>query len=194
MDTLQFDVVAKVPPDATKDQFNRMLQRLLAERFKLALHHEPKELDTFDLVIAKGGPKLKESVGDAPDIDPPAPELLVKDKDGRYPVRPGSIVFQSVNGGTVADLNAVRETMWSLAGRLAPYAGRPVFDATGLKGEYDFTLSWSPDPATAAEAAAPTGPSIQSALQTQLGLKLEPRKRKVDILILDHAEKTPTEN
>jgi uncharacterized protein (TIGR03435 family) len=207
MDDLRFDVIAKVPEGATKDQFKLMLQRLLAERFKLAAHHEPKEMDAFELVIGKGGPKLKESVDDAPVGEVPPPGPLPKDKDGLTMVPPGATIFETTNGVPWARLNASKETMQSFVGRLANYLRTPVFDATGLKGKYDFMLTWSPDlvgmgvppapPTSAGEPPpplAPDGPTLHAAVQSQLGLKLEPRKRQVDILMLDHAEKVPTEN
>jgi uncharacterized protein (TIGR03435 family) len=214
MDDLRYDVTAKVPDGATKEQFRLMLQHFLAERFKLATHHESKEMDAYELVIGKNGPKFKESaaepVNDAaagPPPAPPPPGPLPKDKDGHVIVPAGATIFESVNGVPWAHMNASRETMDSFVARVSSFLRQPVFDATGLKGKYDFQLTWSPDlagmgvpppPPVGGEAPppplAPDGPTLFGAIQSQLGLKLESRKRQVDMLVLDHAQKVPTEN
>ncbi len=210
MDTSRYDITAKVPSGATKEQLRMMLQHLLAERFKLASHHASKEMDAYELVIGKNGPKFKESVDDpaaGPAPEPPQPGPLPKDKDGHPIPPPGTTIFEATNGVPYARLNASKETMEAFAARLANYLHQPVFDATGLKGKYDFSLSWSPDmaamgappPPTAAgepppQPLAPDGPTLFGAVQSQLGLKLEARKRQVDVLVVDHAEKVPTEN
>jgi uncharacterized protein (TIGR03435 family) len=211
MNTSRYDVNAKVPAGATKEQFRLMLQRLLAERFKLATHHESKEMDAYELVVAKNGPKFKESVDDpagGPVPEPPPPGPLPKDKDGHVIVPSGATIFEVTNGVPWARMNAAKETMDSFVARLASFLRQPVFDATGLKGKYDFILNWTPDPVAmgappppppvAGEAPpaplASDGPTLFGAVQSQLGLKLESRKRQVDVLVLDHAEKVPTEN
>jgi uncharacterized protein (TIGR03435 family) len=216
MEEARYDVTAKVPAGTTKEQFRLMLQRLLAERFKLTTHHESKEMDAFELVIGKNGPRLKESpkesVEDAaaagPPPPPPPPGPLPKDKDGHPIVPAGATIFETTNGVPWAHLNAKKETMDSFVGRVSTFLRQPVFDATGLKGKYDFELTWSPDlagmgvppppPGAASEPPpaplAPDGPTLFGAIQSQLGLKLEARKRQVDVLVLDHAEKVPTAN
>jgi uncharacterized protein (TIGR03435 family) len=210
MSDMRCDVTAKVPAGATKDQFRLMLQHLLAERFKLATHHESKEMDAYELVIGKNGPKLKESVDDpaaGPPPEPPPPGPLPKDKDGHVIVPAGATIFETTNGVPWARMNASKETMESFVARVSSFLRQPVFDATGLKGTYDFVLTWSPDlvgmgvpppPPGGGEAPsaplAPDGPTLFGAIQSQLGLKLESRKRQVDVLVLDHAEKVPTEN
>jgi uncharacterized protein (TIGR03435 family) len=206
-----YDIMAKVPDGTTPEQQLAMLQNLLAERFKLIVHRETKEMPVYDLVIAKGGPKFKEFVpppapkeGDPP---PAGPSKITMDADG-FPVLPrtGGMVMVSKNGVV---MTAMREqiTMATLATRLTGQAGRPITDRTGLQGKYDIALHWSIDAASmgagaAAGATSPAAPDagavpaldIFSALQAQLGLKLEPKKGMVDVLSVDHAEKIPTEN
>lgn len=158
----RYDIVAKTSPQATQADLRIMLQSLLAERFKLATHREAKELPVYALVAAKGGPKLRASVGDQhlPVIFAPPARLIGQ----------GS-------------------TMEALALALSRPAGRKVLDETGITGTFDFSLSYSVD-----EAATDAGPSIFTALQEQLGLRLEPQKSLVEVLVVDHAERIPTAN
>jgi len=167
METAIFDVVARVPDGTTKEQYRLMLQNLLAERFKLSLHRDKKEVQMYDLVVAKGGPKLKESVegqgqGDAA-------------LSGR-PMIPDDWQF----------IRGTKQTTEFLAARLAGHLQAPVTDSTGLRGAYDYTLSWSDNP--------DSGLSLFSAIQATLGLKLKPKKGLLDIIVVDHAERVPTEN
>jgi len=226
MDTVRFDISARVPVGATKEQFNLMLQNLLAERFKLAIHRDQKEMQVYDLVVAKGGLKIKESVEDpakdnAQDDSLPPPPPGGRDgrgpnldKDG-YPVIPkgcnGCIMV--VPGGK-ARLHLEKDTMKGLAEMLALQLGKPVTDATGLKGKYDFDVSFDMEqmgmgrgglaPASGGGAApgpggnTPLGDSdlgvpILGAIQSQLGLRLESKKGQVEMIVV-HAEKVPTEN
>jgi uncharacterized protein (TIGR03435 family) len=148
-----------------------MMQTLLAERFKLVPHRETRQLLMYSLVIAKNGLKIHPT----------------EDGQGRTSSRPGR-------------LEAAKITMQRLADLLAHSLGLPVVDSTGVKGVFDFTLQWSPGeaPTIAAangtEAAGVGGPSIFTALQEQLGLKLMSEKGPVEILVVDHIEKAPTEN
>jgi uncharacterized protein (TIGR03435 family) len=207
MDTERYDVNAKVPDKATKEQLRLMIQRLLAERFKLVVHHEPKEMTSYELVVGKNGPKLKETDPAAPPPEPPTPGPLPKDKDGFAIAPPGAMVIEMTNGEPRATLNAVGETMAQLANRLSNQLNKPVFDRTGLTGKYDFLLRFSPDipqmgaPPPGAGGGPPPpppppdiGPGFIAAVQSQLGLKLESKKGPVDVLVVDHMEKTPTEN
>lgn len=143
------------------------LQSLLAERFQLVLRHEMREQTAYALTVAKNGPKMKES----------APGMIKRS--------PGQIVSKGVQMGTFVRFLGVD-------------VGRPVTDRTGLSGIYEFTLDWTPDrPASAApgiEAANdPTGPTIFTAIEEQLGLRLESRKMPVDTLVIDRVEK-PSDN
>jgi uncharacterized protein (TIGR03435 family) len=197
-DTQRFSITAKIPEGATKAEFRLMLQNLLIERFQLKLHHETKELPIYELTVAKNGPKLKESAGEPPQADISAG--MKRDKDG-YPLPPpGQMGVIFVNGSLRARLNAANESMPELAKTLTSELERLVVDGTGLKGKYDFVLSWSPETIGGAPSAPSTtpaedaGPSVFAALQQQLGLKLESKKGPVEILVIDHYEKNPTEN
>ena len=232
LDSERFDIVAKIPMGATKEQFRLMLQNLLAERFKLTLHHETKELPMYALVVGKGGAKLKESVDDdatasggaPPPPPPPGPDgagpvmgRLRVGADGMPQLPPGmgknGMMMMMTNGRLRAVGN--RQPVSALTEMLGNQLGYPVVDATGLKATYDFTLDFAPDglngpmgmlPPPPPEhdgagggspmASAPEmgGPTIFTALQEQLGLKLEQRKGPVDLLVIDRLEKVPTEN
>jgi len=240
LDSERYDIVAKLPRGATKAQFMAMLQNLLAERFKLALHWEKKDLPMYALVVAKNGPKLKESVdepapkeGDAPKAGGPAADgplagaamrRLPMGQDG-FPVLPagsggrGATAVMLMNGN--ARMTANRQSMAGLAEMLSGQLELPVVDMTGLTGKYDFTLSFAPEglvgmglpgglPPPPPNAPAPgeglpgmpsasapdaqSSPNLFTALQEQLGLKLEQRKGPVDLLVIDHLERTPIED
>ena len=230
LDSDRFDIVAKIPNGATKEQFQLMLQNLLAERFKLTLHHETKELPMYALVVGKGGPKMKESVEDDPAAPPPPPPPPPPPgSDGAGPVRlkmgadgtpqlPANMgknqMMMMITNGRM-HLVANHRPVSALAEMLGNQLGRPVVDATELKANYDFNLDFAPEgmngpmgmmppsppqhdgaPGGAPVASAPdvSGPSIFTALQEQLGLKLEQRKGPVDLLVIDRLEKVPTEN
>ena len=229
LDSERYDIVAKLPRGATKAQFMVMLQNLLAERFKLTLHREKKDLPMYALVVGKNGPKLKESVdepapkeGDAPKAGGPADGPVVMGrmamgKDG-FPVLPpgaggrGSTAIMLMNGN--ARMTATKQSMAGLAEMLSGQLDLPVVDMTGLTGKYDYTLYFAPEGGLgmklgmlapppgeggggAPMASAPdaqSSPNLFSALQEQLGLKLEQRKGPVDLLVIDHLEKAPVEN
>ena len=210
LDSEHFDVTAKVPAGTSREQFRLMIQNLLAERFQLKLHHDTKDLPIYDLVVAKGGPKFKESSPADDDAAAPPPGGPMRtDKDG-YPVVPrgrGSMIAMTRGH---ARLQSHDQTMDQLAGQLSNMVGRPVKNSTGLTGKYDFTLSFQPDmaammggmpppnkfdgPGPGPNAPEDNGPTIYTALQEQLGLKLDQKKGPVDTLVIDHVEKTPTEN
>jgi len=224
----EFDIVAKIPEGATKEQFREMMQNLLSERFKLAVHHEKKDLPIYEMTVAKGGPKLKESTGPADMPDPngraPAPPppppppggFAGRGSDGAAPqpppFPPGRFPMMMMTPAG-ARWRVIDESMDEFASRLQGMVGRPVRNATGLTGKYDFELSFTPTagqslmpggpplrlpppPVSDGAAAAPddSGPTIFAALQDQAGLKLESKKGPVDTLVIDHIEKTPTEN
>jgi uncharacterized protein (TIGR03435 family) len=190
----QFDIVAKIPEGATKEQFLLMLQNLLAKRFKLTLHHEMKEVPVYNLVVAKSGPKFTPSPSPkapAPQDDgsPAARPKVTIGSDG-FPVLPPGFSMAWVNDR--ARMRATNETMEKLADKLSAQLGRTVRDATGLTGEYSFDLYWVPDAVAASDLNA--GPNLVEAVQTQLGLKLESAKGQVDVLVIDHVEKVPIGN
>jgi uncharacterized protein (TIGR03435 family) len=203
MNSTRFDVVAKLPANTTREQVPQMLQALLADRFKLTLHRDKKEMPVYVLVVGKNGPKLKESE----DQGAPPP--------GAGPGGPGQRGMVQMGRGR---LTANRSTVSGFADVLSRQMDRPVVDTTGIKGNYDITLEWTPDerqrmnfmpggggpPPGAEEHAAPranapdsptsAGPTIFVAVQEQLGLKMEAKKNPVEILVIDHVEKVPTEN
>lgn len=158
-----YDIAAKAEGDKppTMDQARRMLQTLLADRFQLKLHKEPKEISIYALVVNKTGPKLKQSATNAK-------------------------FDMSLDMGPKSRMSATM-SMASLAGQLTNLVTeRPVVDKTGLTGLYDFTLEWAPDDAP---TDVTEGPSIFTAVQEQLGLKLESTKAPVEVLVIDHVER-----
>jgi uncharacterized protein (TIGR03435 family) len=174
----RFDIEAKSEGDAalTLDQERLMLQRLLEDRFRLKLHRETSERAIYELQIAKGGIKFKEGkcVGEPGPTNPCGGFSL----------------------GTRGKAAARVAEMPGFASLLAGYLGRVVIDKTNLAGKYDFDLTWTPDenmpkgPGDAGQPPAdPDGPSLFTALQEQLGLKLEAAKGPVEILVVDHSEK-----
>jgi uncharacterized protein (TIGR03435 family) len=199
-DRKRYNITAKVPPGTTKEQFKLMFQNLLVERFKLAYRYEKKESDVYDLVVTKGGLKMKESppADSTPQSTPqPARSRQVTLGADGYPdippVRRGGSAMYQMNGR--ARWASSETTMEDLVQGLSAFVGRPITDATGLKGKYDFTLSWVIG--SGVEVAASdndAGPSLVEAVREQLGLKLEPKKGTVDVFVTDHVEKTPTEN
>jgi uncharacterized protein (TIGR03435 family) len=173
----RFEVSAKIAPGSTTEQFHAMLQNFLAERFQLTTHRAKKEMTVFHLVIAKSGPKFKEYVDRPPPDNPGGP--IPRSNDYTMTILNNRAALRT-NGGTMADF----------AMHLADHLRQPVTDATGLQGKYDITLTWIPGEPSADDA----GPSIYQALQDQLGLKLESKKASIDIVVVDHAEKTPIAN
>jgi uncharacterized protein (TIGR03435 family) len=198
----RYDVAARVPAGATKEQVRVMWQNLLAERFGLALHHEPREFRVDELVVAKGGAKLKESAEDAAAVMAGKPPEL---KDGKMN-GPGMIVtlMPGANGATAMHAYAKAVPMSRLTSLLGNQVNLPVLDKTGLDGYYDFTLEFTvmlpgaPPPVAGGQAAGDSasdpGPNLDAALQQQLGLRLVGSKAKLDVIVIDKAEKIPTSN
>jgi len=206
IDSERYDVEAKIdeadadgqnadPEERTK-RIQLMLRSLLADRFKLTLTHETKELPVYALVVAKGGPKFHES-----EAEPPAPPASSNSgamgQKGQRMVRMGR-----------GEINMSGAPIAMLADTLSNQVGRTVLDQTGLKGNYDIELKWTPNAGTGmmmphgagdgGDGKAPpppdaSGPSIFTALQEQLGLKLESQKGPVETYVIAHVEK-PSEN
>jgi len=195
----RFDVDATMPPDTTPEQFRLMLQSLLRERFHLAAHRETKEFPGYAIVLAKGGPKFKESVSAPAPPDDSEPALILG-PDGYFvpPPRPG--VFFQVAGGS--GRSTFRQaTMEELATHLQNRLKHPVTDATGLHAKYDFELtysleglSWGSERIPVSRGDGEGQPDIFAALQSQLGLKLESKAGLLETIVIDHIEKAPTEN
>jgi uncharacterized protein (TIGR03435 family) len=186
-----FDVSAKLPEGSSRDDLKPMLQTLLKERFNMKMHRENRESAVYELVIADGGPKIKQVTAPIPP-PPPGPEV---DPDG-YPNVPNGAGVRVLNGRARIQFPIASTKM--LVFYLLSFVDRPVLDATGLKGSFAFTLSFSlPRPGAIAsmdDDAMDPGPTIYEATEKQLGLKLKPAKRPVEIVVLDHLDRTPVEN
>jgi uncharacterized protein (TIGR03435 family) len=209
MDSERYEVAATLRAGASDKELEQMLQNLLVERFHLAVHRETKELAIYALVLGKNGPKLKESDPSAADADDAAVPASVRPRvtigpDGFPQIPPGAKTAGSFTLTLAGDafirikMFMRNKSMGLLAGTLTDYVNRPVQDFTGLQKEYDFTLAFEADPRMTpgdTDSAVPgTGPNIFTAVQEQLGLKLEPRKARVDLLIVDRVDRTPMEN
>ncbi len=178
MSTDKYDITAlpDTPGMPNDKQIKGMLKKLLAERFQLTFHHDSKELSVYALTFAKSNPNLKKSEADPNDL----PGLFFRG--------PGRMVIQN------ASLNEFANTMQSVV------LDRPVVDQTGLPGKFDFALNWTPDesqfggiriPPPTDTADAP--PGLFTAIQEQIGLKLDATHAAVDVLVIDRVEK-PSEN
>lgn len=202
IDSEKYDISVKIPSGTTKEQYRQMLRNLLTERFKLVLHRETRVLPVYELVVAKDGPKLKESLETpAPGADPPPPGppgRPEKDKNGFPVIAPGRAGFiHSYGPGWLSHWTARQQPVSALARSLSQSlaAGRQVIDKTGLTGKYDFTLEYDMHlPGVQPSADDAPRPIIFDALQQQLGLKLVDAKAPFDFVIIDRGDKTPTEN
>jgi len=177
--------VAKLDPPQRKLVTQHMLQALLADRLKLTLHQETRELPVLILEVAKTGSKLHES----------EPEKNgVNGSQGA-----GGMGFRGSMRMSAGRLSAQRIPMDGLAMHLTARLHHLVVNKTGLKGNYDFTLEWSPEeegpsmPGEGTVGGESASPSIYTALQEQLGLKLESQKGPVPVLVVDRVER-PSEN
>lgn len=178
----RFDVAAKFPEALPKDRekYNAarqaMMQKMLVDRFKLAVHRDQKTFSVYGLLVGKSGIKFKEG----PDCDSNKQRT---DNDNNH------YVGTCVSMGIFAEFLARRMDL-------------PVLNMTGLKGFYNLTMDWVPEPResgaskgdVAMVADTPSGPTIPVAVEEQLGLKLETRKAPLEILVVDHAERLPTAN
>lgn len=201
INTARYDITAKIPPGTTKDDFRLMLQSLLEERFGMKIHHETRDFPSYNLVIAKGGLKLKDAVS----IDACA--------SGGHPVGktcPDGINYISGIAKPAADATMSGLSMSPpldgtgniVTGRSATFAtlasmlqnslrGSVIADKTGLTGKYDFRFEFSPpDVGTSGDFSAP---SIFTALEKDLGLKLEAAKIQLDCVVIDHIQQ-PSDN
>jgi bla regulator protein BlaR1 len=184
VNTARWDIEAKVEGfqgRLSQAQHGVMLRALLEDRFQLTVRRETKEMPLYALIVVKGGPKLTAHTG-----EPPAPGQAIRSGRGLFSVQKGGIAL--------------------LAAQLERQLSRVVIDKTGLNGEYDYTLVWTPEPGEGGpesiglppqpELPVPAdskGPSIFTALQEQLGLKLESQRGPVEIIVIERVEK-PSEN
>ncbi len=180
-DTDKFDIDAQPDGEGAPNdkQWKRMLQKMLADRFKLTIHHDKKEMSVYALSVAKSGEKLTKNEGDPNGL----PALFFR--------------------GKLGDLNVRNANMGDFTGLLQEVVlDKPVLDQTGLTGRFDFSLKWTPDdsqfggraantPPPADNADAP--PNLYTAIQEQIGLKLDATKAPADVIVIDHVEK-PSDN
>jgi uncharacterized protein (TIGR03435 family) len=176
----RFDIVAKTDASIAKqDEMLPLLQPLLADRFRLVLHRETRQLPAYVLTVGRNGPKLEPAEDSA-----------------------AAMPFKKANKSGGARIHAPSLTMPQFAEILSRRLGHPVRDMTGLTGAYAVTLAWADDTEKKREKPGKPGksqpvkdrPSVFTALQDQLGLRLEARKAPVEIFVIDHIEKTPSAN
>jgi uncharacterized protein (TIGR03435 family) len=243
----RFDITARMPEGSTKEQAPKMLQALLAERFQLKIHRENRDNNVYALVVAKGGPKMKESVAEPETPTPPADEQPkstgIGPNGGTLNINGQQLRVETRNtgGGALATITTPgrgttrmnmspdgqmqmefsKMTMAQFAETLTPLVDKPVLDMTDLQGTYQASLSLSmadllavaaksgalpagaiPNnpfgargaaPGQGPQAADPTSNAVFTSIQ-QLGLRLEPRKAPVEVIVVDQVEKRPTEN
>lgn len=170
----RYEINAKLPADSTRDQIPLMLQAMLSDRFHFASHSETREIPVYALVVGKGGPKMR----------------TAEVRDSQAGTRMLSITKREFKGRTDLD-----EFIFLLKVGDRALADRPILNMTGLSGLFDIQLDWSVDnPAPSGSSASDAGPDIFSAIQDQLGLKLEPRKSPLKVVVVDRVERVPTEN
>ena len=252
LETDGYDIVAKIPAETSKEQFNLMLQSLMAERFKVTVHRETKTLPVYVLTVGKNGPKLKEvdaatleaskaaaaaaapARGSTPLPPPPPPPSgsigmtystsvsgAAMGRGGMPAMAKGPTARMGmmVNNGSMVRTLSGYLTMAQVVTSLSNALDRPVLDQTELTATYDIDLTWVPDGTDnpmgtfrvavgmaggmagggdaargPADTASEPGLNLPQALQATFGLKLDQRKSPAEVLIVDHADKTPTEN
>lgn len=178
LDSAMYSVSAKIPAGSAQDAYVPMLRNLLAQRFRMTVHHGTKVLDGYDLVVAKGGPRLKQSV------------QAQSGGRGSYGPNGADRIFNKITIQRFATQLGMRASDFQegFSPDARPLERVRIVDKTGLTGEYDIELRYSlPGDHT-------PGDDIFSALVSQLGLNLKPTKITVDVVIVDHAEKIPIEN
>ncbi len=169
LDTQRFDITAKAAGETPEDTLRAMAQSLLADRFKLAVHHQTKEMQAYVLLVAKDGPKFTESkTGGDSDLQADQKRMLI----------------------------SIRRTPLSqLTDMLYAVLRTPVVDETGLTGKYDLDINVAKYMSMGADGHMQDPVDlIMTGLREELGLKVESRKVALDLVVVDHAEKTPGEN
>jgi len=178
-----YDIEAKIPDGATKDQFAVMLQKLLSKRFNMSLHWQTKQMQAYELMVGKSGPKMKESVSE--EVSQAASSSgNTLDAEGFPILAKGQSGYASVHGR--ARMQVLHSTMDQLASKLSNQLDTPVMNVTGLVGRYDYSLYW--------DGTEDGTPSLFSAVESQLGLRLQAKKAAVRIVVIDHVDRAPTEN
>jgi uncharacterized protein (TIGR03435 family) len=192
IDDDRFDISAKVDGTWTPQQMSEMLRTLLADRFKLAAHHETRDLPIYALVVAPGGSLLKRSSVDQAACD--ARRAAIQRREPVPPIPPGAPPACGAGRSSPGTIAAVGWSMETFTSALSPFVNRVVVDRTGRIGLFDFELKWTPDtlPRQPPDAPPlnidPNGPSIFTALQEQLGLRLESARGPVDVVVIDNVE------
>ena len=222
LDNDTYDLMAKIPEGVPVEKVPSMLQALLAERFKVVLHKETRSLPAYELTVAKGGPKMKEvdpaevaafkeaqkanSGGPPPGTPPPPPPPMPGTPGAARPMPLGAMSMMMSSNG--ARTMRGKMDMLQLVNMLTNQLKRPVFDKTELKGTYDIELSFMDETDTSLRALGPPDAGIPppttdanapiatltQAVQQSLGLKLDQKKAPLDILVIESANKVPTEN
>jgi len=182
LDDIHFDISAKYPPNTKDEDRPLMLRTLLEDRLKLAAHRESKEMPGYALVVAKGGFKLKPA-------EPVAPGAPVPFRLGAIP--PGLDLQGGFRNST---LLAKKTSMASLAYLVTRLWDQMVVDKTGLNGVYDFELRWNNDDHNPVPSDGDSLPSLFTALQETLGLRLQAEKVPVEMIVVGHVERVPTDN
>jgi|SRR5215471_10935028 len=172
--TVRFDIEAATDHAVSKDQMMLMLQSLLAERFKLKAHRETRDLRVYALTAAKNGPKFARAK------DGERETLLQRRKDDP--------------AGPSQELVVQKNSIARFTEYLSRQFDQPVIDKTGLEGDFSFTLHWVPDVNPPVSRLDVFGPAGIQAIQDQLGLKMEAIRSPIEVLVLDHIDRTPTEN
>ena len=201
MTSARFEISAKLPSGVSTDLIPEMLRALLVERFKLEVRHEMKEHNVYALIAANGGARLKPAAGLKKDDGTP----MALGPDGK----PRSLMQYGFAPGGL-NIKAPSASIASLVWLMSRFTARPVVDMTGLEGQYEFDLTFAPDavdwsatglrPPDSSQTAAEPGqtavepaPSLFDAVK-KYGLRLEARKSPIDMLVITHLEKMPTEN
>ena len=204
--TEQFDIQARAAGSRTKDQMRLMMRSLLADRFKVVIHHETRQVPVMAVVLAKPGkpgPELQPHPADSLCMSrSPAPSAPGQAQQppqaaaGRLPALCGGIYYVQPSEPGRVSVGArnvmIAFILDSLSG--VTVLDRPFSDQTGLSGTFDFTLEWTPEldrlpPPDVDFHPDPNGPTLQQAMREQLGLKLESQKGQVDVIVVDHVER-----
>ncbi len=196
-DAGRFVIEATIRTGATKEQVKEMLRNLLGDRFKMTLHRETREVPVYELTVVKKGPMLRESrkEGEGEPLAPAKGALpwVQAEKDGFMRLAPG---LKTPAPGAGAEWRSPghqhavggNQSIDGLVAYLSFVVKRPVVNKTGLTGNWDYNLDFDPD------GASDTAPDLIGAVRDQLGLKVESKKGPIEVLVVDHIEKTPAEN
>lgn len=210
MSNIAYDIAAKVPGGATRKQFLVMIQQMLAERFELKFHWETRKMAAYELVVAKGGSKLRPAENVPPGSPPALKAPFPKDKDG-FPILPPGVVtlLGFPDNGNIRYVARKQPVDGNFLVNLEQLVGRPVVDRTGLTGVYDFNLFFAPEPINAygvsppatppspapiGEAASEPAPDIFTAIEQQLGLRLRSAKAPTRVFVVDGFNRAPAED